>query len=142
MSILDDLERALEQAHSLAFAADEAAARELLLSLMPRIEQEDRDDLLLEVFAQLGAVYLVRGANDGVGECIRRIREPLAIYRGILAGTLPEAAGQVHMSHTEINRIGRSSGKSAWPPQRACTKRPPPECNRNERSPVGRSVTT
>lgn len=105
MSILDDLERALEQAHSLAFAADEAAARELLLSLMPRIEQEDRDDLLLEVFAQLGAVYLVRGANDGVGECIRRIREPLSIYRGVLAGTLPEAAEQVHMSHAEINRM-------------------------------------
>jgi len=105
VSISYDIERALEQAHSLAFAADEAAARELLLSLMPRIEQEDRDDLLLEVFAQLGAVYLVRGANDGVRECIQRIREPLAIYRGIRAGALPEAAEKVRMSQSEIDRM-------------------------------------
>lgn len=102
VSIFDELERALEQAHSLAFAADEDGARDLLLSLMPRIEQADRDDLLLEVFAQLGAIYLARGANDGVRECIQRIREPLAIYQGILAGTLPEAAEQVHISQSEI----------------------------------------
>ncbi|MDP7706361.1 hypothetical protein [Mycobacterium sp. TY815] len=105
MSISDDLERALEQAHRLAFAADEAAARDLLLSLMPRIEQVDRDDLLLEVFAQLGAIYLVRGANDGVRECIRRIGEPLEIYRDILAGRRPEAAGQVRMSPAEVTRM-------------------------------------
>lgn len=105
MSISGDLQRALEQAQRLAFAADEAAARDLLLSLMPRIEQVDRDDLLLEVFGQLGAIYLVRGANDGVRECIRRINDPLAIYRGILAGTRPDAAGQVHMSHTEIGQM-------------------------------------
>jgi tetratricopeptide (TPR) repeat protein len=105
VSIPGDLERALDQAHSLAFAADESAAKDLLLSLIPRIEQADRDDQLLEVFAQLGAVYLVRGANDGVRECIRRIREPLEIYRGILAGSLPEAAEQAHLSHPEIARM-------------------------------------
>ena len=98
VSIGDDL----QHARHLACAADDEAARDLLLSLMPRIEQEDRDDLLLEVFAQLGEIYLVRGANDGVRECIRRILDPLAIYRGILAGTMPEAAAQVHIPHRAI----------------------------------------
>ncbi len=65
----------LENARRLAFAAEETRARDLLLSLMPQIEREDRDDLMLEVFAQLGEIYLARGANDGVHECIRRIRE-------------------------------------------------------------------
>ena len=50
----------LERARRLALVADEAAAKELLLSLMPEIEHEDRDDLGLEVFAQLGEVYLAR----------------------------------------------------------------------------------
>lgn len=105
MLISHDLERALAQAHSLAFAADEDASRELLLSLLPGIEQADRDDLALEVFAQLGAIYLARGANDGVRECIRRIHEPLVIYRAILAGTSPAAAEQVHMPHPEIAQM-------------------------------------
>ncbi|OMC55083.1 hypothetical protein A5747_14790 [Mycobacterium sp. IS-836] len=70
----------LERARKLAFAADEGAARDLLLSLLPRIEQEDRDDLALEAFAQLGEIYLARGANDGVRESIRRIRDCLAAY--------------------------------------------------------------
>lgn len=98
VSIGDDLQRA----RHLGCAAEDEAARDLLLSLMPRTEQEVRDDLLLEVFAQLGEIYLVRGANDGVRECIRRILDPLAIYRAILAGTMPEAAAQVHISHTAI----------------------------------------
>jgi tetratricopeptide (TPR) repeat protein len=68
----------LERARRLAFAADETAARDLLLSLIPQIEREDRDDLMLEVLAQLGEIYLVRGANDGVRESIRRIRDCLA----------------------------------------------------------------
>lgn len=84
------------------FAAEETAARDLLLSLMPRIEKEDRDDRLLEVFAQLGEIYLARGAYDGVLECIRRIHEPLPIYQEILAGTRPDAAAQVHISDTAI----------------------------------------
>ena len=73
----------LENARRLAFADDEMRARDLLLSLVPQIEDEDRDDLMLEVFAQLGEIYLARGANDGVRESIRRIRDCLAAYSGI-----------------------------------------------------------
>ena len=58
----------LERARHLALAADEPAAKELLLSLMPQIEQEDRDDLMLQALAQLGELYLVRTAYDGVRE--------------------------------------------------------------------------
>ncbi len=83
MSIPDEL----DIARRLAFAADEAGARDLLLSLIPRIEREDRDDLMLEVLAQLGEIYLDRGANDGVRESIRRIRDCLAVYASMPAGT-------------------------------------------------------
>jgi tetratricopeptide (TPR) repeat protein len=103
----------LERARHLTFAADEDAAQDLLLSLMPQIEQADRDDLLLEVFAQLGEIYLLRSANDGVRECIRRILEPLDIYQGILAGTMPEAAGQVHISQAEIAHLVRRYSRRA-----------------------------
>ena len=92
----------LERARGLAFAADEVAARDLLLSLMPRIEQEDRDDLALEAFAQLGEIYLARSSNDGVRESIQRIRDCLAIYSSVSAGTMPEAAAQVRLSGAEV----------------------------------------
>ncbi len=59
----------LERARHLAFAADEDAAKDLLLSLVPAIEAADRDDWLLEVYAQLGELYLVRTAYDGTEEC-------------------------------------------------------------------------
>ena len=95
----------LQRARQLAFAADEAAARDLLLSVIPGIEQADRDDLLLEVFAQLGEIYLVRGANDGVTECIHRIRACLSVYSAIQAGTMPQAAAQVSMSAGRINHM-------------------------------------
>lgn len=71
----------------MAFAADETGARDLLLSLIPRIERGDRDDLMLEVFGQLGEIYLARGANDGVGESIRRIRDCVAGYAAMSADT-------------------------------------------------------
>ncbi|WP_445163124.1 hypothetical protein ACTXG5_07760 [Mycobacterium sp. Dal123C01] len=103
MSISGELERA----RRLALVADETGARDLLLSLVPAIEREDRDDLILEVFAQLGDIYLARGANDGVHECIRRIRDCLAIYSGIAAGSMPEAAGQVTMSDTDVAHMSR-----------------------------------
>jgi tetratricopeptide (TPR) repeat protein len=74
-----------ENARRLAFAADELRARDLLLSLVPQIEREDRDDLMLEVLAQLGEIYLARGANDGVRESIRRIHDCLAIYSATVA---------------------------------------------------------
>ena len=103
MSVPDELERA----RRLAFAADEMAARDLLLSLVPRIDDEDRDDLMLEVLAQLGEIYLARGADDGVRESIRRIRDCLAIYSGITAGTMPDAAAQVRMSDADIAHMLR-----------------------------------
>ncbi|OBF51949.1 hypothetical protein A5756_19320 [Mycobacterium sp. 852002-53434_SCH5985345] len=88
MSIPDEL----DNARRLAYAADEAGARDLLLSLIPRIEREDRDDLMLEVLAQLGEIYLERGANDGVRESIRRIQDCVAIY-----ASMPADAGTTHM---------------------------------------------
>lgn len=81
MSIPDGLQRA----RRMTLAADEAGARDLLLSLIPRIEREDRDDLMLEVLAQLGEIYLARGADDGVEESIRRIRDCLAAYASMPA---------------------------------------------------------
>ncbi|HEX2284784.1 MAG TPA: hypothetical protein VHI10_08170 [Mycobacterium sp.] len=101
MTILGDLERA----RHLTFAANEEAAKELLLSLGEQIEEVDRDDLMLEVFAQLGEIYLVRTAYNGVEECLRRIRDCLAIYRSIRAGTNPEAAAQVTMSDAEVDHM-------------------------------------
>jgi tetratricopeptide (TPR) repeat protein len=86
----------------MAFAADEIAARDLLLSLIPSIEREDRDDLMLEVLAQLGEIYLVRGAHDGVRESIQRIRDCLGIYSAIAADTMPDPAEQVGMSDAEV----------------------------------------
>ncbi|OBA69186.1 hypothetical protein A5641_16200 [Mycobacterium sp. 1554424.7] len=92
----------LDNARRLAFAADETRARDLLLSLVPQIEREDRDDLMLEALAQLGEIYLARGANDGVRESVRRIRDCLAVYSRITAGAMPEAAERVRMSDTEV----------------------------------------
>ncbi|UXA06962.1 hypothetical protein KXD96_01965 [Mycobacterium sp. SMC-2] len=88
MSIPDELDRA----RRLAFAAEEAGARDLLLSLIPRIEREDRDDLMLEVLAQLGEIYLDRGANDGVRESIRRIQDCVNVY-----ASMPADADVTHM---------------------------------------------
>jgi hypothetical protein len=105
----------LERARHLAFAAKEEAAKELLLSLMQEIEQADRDDLMLEVLAQLGEIYLVRTAYDGVEEALRRIRDCLASYRAIRAGTKPGSAAQVTMSDAEIDRmICRYSGRATF----------------------------
>jgi hypothetical protein len=103
----------LENARRLAFAADETRARDLLLSLVPDIEREDRDDLMLEVLAQLGEIYLVRGANDGVRESIRRIDDCLAIYSGIVAGTMPEAAGRVTIPDAEVAHMIRRYSRRA-----------------------------
>ncbi|MHA3021199.1 hypothetical protein ACXPWS_13170 [Mycobacterium sp. BMJ-28] len=101
MSIPDDLERA----RSLAFASDEVGAKELLLSLMAPIEAADRDDLMLEVLAQLGELYLVRTAYDGVTEAIKRIDDCLQIYREIRAGARPDAAAQTTMTDAEIDHM-------------------------------------
>lgn len=90
-----DIESDLERARHLAFAAAEETAKDLLLSLMPRIEEADRDDLMLEVYAQLGELYLVRTAYDGVTECLKRMGDCLDIYREIQAGLQPDAAGKL-----------------------------------------------
>jgi hypothetical protein len=47
---------------------------------MPEIEGEDRDDLALEAFAQLGEIYLVRTAYNGTRECLQRMTDCLAKY--------------------------------------------------------------
>jgi tetratricopeptide (TPR) repeat protein len=48
-----------------------------------------------------------------VHECIRRIRDCLAIYSGIAAGSMPEAAGQVMMSDTDVARMIRRYSRRA-----------------------------
>jgi len=101
VTILADLGRA----RRLIFAANEEAAKDLLLSLMPQIEEADRDDWMLEVLAQLGEIYLVRTAYDGVEEGIRRIDDCLAIYRSIRACTNPEAAAKVTMTDAEVDHM-------------------------------------
>lgn len=97
----------------MAFAADEAGARDLLLSLIPRIEAEDRDEFMLEVLSQLGEIYLARGADDGVRESLRRIQDCLGIYASITAGTMPQPAEPVHMSDTDIARMIRRYSRRA-----------------------------
>ncbi|WP_445165337.1 hypothetical protein ACTXG7_15545 [Mycolicibacterium sp. Dal123E01] len=79
MSITGELQRARQ----LALAAKEEAAKELLLSLMPEIEREDRDDLALEVYAQLGEIYLNRTAYEGTRESLRRIADCLVVYNDV-----------------------------------------------------------
>ncbi len=95
----------LERARRLARAADEGAAKDLLLSLLPAIETADRDDWALEVFAQLGELYLVRTAYDGVTECLRRIDDCLAAY---VAPSRP-----VTMAPAEVDRMRRRYARRA-----------------------------
>ncbi|CAM5273910.1 hypothetical protein MAUB1S_00271 [Mycolicibacterium aubagnense] len=102
MSITDELSRA----RALMFAADEPTAKELLLSLMPAIEAADRDDQMLEVFAQLGEIDPIRSALDGVRECIRRIDDCLDIYASILAGRAPaEIVAQMTMTPEDADHM-------------------------------------
>ncbi|MCV6999433.1 hypothetical protein [Mycolicibacterium alvei] len=95
----------LHLARHLALAADEGAAHDLLVSLLPRIEQADRDDHAFEVFAQLGEIFLVRTAYDGVVESISRIRDTLAIYAAIRSGQRPDLAAQTTMADPEIDHM-------------------------------------
>ncbi|HYO04832.1 MAG TPA: hypothetical protein VET27_24345 [Mycobacterium sp.] len=104
----------LERARHLALASDETAAKELLLPLMPQIEAADRDDWMLEALAQLGELYLVRTAYDGVREGARRIRDCLAVYSSILAGTAaPEVVAKSTMTTAEIRHLIRRYGRRA-----------------------------
>jgi tetratricopeptide (TPR) repeat protein len=101
VTIVGDLDRARQ----LIFAADEEAAKQLLLCLGEQIEEADRDDLMLEVYAQLGEIYLVRTAYNGVEECLRRMTDCLAVYQSIRAGANPEAAARVTMSDAEVDHM-------------------------------------
>jgi tetratricopeptide (TPR) repeat protein len=95
----------LDRARHLALAADEQAAYELLVALMPRIEQAGRDDYALEAFALVSEMYLARTAYDDVTEGIRRIDECLATYTATPAGNTSVAAAQVAMSANDIDRM-------------------------------------
>ncbi len=97
--------RELERARSLIFAAEEESAKDILIALGEASEDGGRDDMLLEIFALLGELYLVRTAYNGTEECIRRIDDCLAVYRSIRAGTNPEAAARLTMSDNEIDRM-------------------------------------
>lgn len=109
VTILGDLERA----RHLAFAADEATAKELLLALIPQVERADRDDWLMEVYAQLGEIYLVRTAYEGTEECLRRIRDCLGRYAEITAGGRPDAAARVTLSDAEVRHMIRRYSRRA-----------------------------
>ncbi|MBX7434323.1 hypothetical protein JDV09_19800 [Mycobacterium sp. Y57] len=99
------IEQDLDRARQLALAADEGSAKDVLLSLMPPIEEAGREDLMLEVYAQLGEIYLVRTAYDGVTECLGRIEASLQAYRDIRAGLRVGAAGDVTMTDDEIDAV-------------------------------------
>src|ERR1700712_2031401 len=96
----------LERARHLAFADDEVAAKEVLLALLPQVEEAGRDDLALEVLAQLGELYLVRTAYDGVHEAVRRILECVAVHSSILDETAtPEITAQSELDDDETRHL-------------------------------------
>jgi tetratricopeptide (TPR) repeat protein len=98
----------------MAFASDETTAKELLLSLMPQIEAADRDDWMMEALAQLGELYLVRTAYEGVREGARRIRECLSVYSSILAGeATPDVVEKLTMTTSEVRHMIRRYGRRA-----------------------------
>ena len=72
---------------------------------MPAIEAGRPRRLLLEVYAQLGEIYLVRTAYDGAEECVRRIRECLATYRRSGQAPGPTRPRQVTMSDAEVDHM-------------------------------------
>jgi tetratricopeptide (TPR) repeat protein len=110
VSVPDELARA----RKMAFASDETTAKELLLELMPQIEAADRDDWMMEALAQLGELYLVRTAYEGVREGARRIRECLSVYSSILAGTAtPEVAAKLTMTTADVRHMIRRYGRRA-----------------------------
>lgn len=109
VTIIADLERA----RHLALAAQEEAAKEILLSSLAQAEKADRDDLACEVLAQLAEIYLVRTAYDGVVEGVRRIRECLDAYAEIRAGRRPDLADRVTLSEGEVDHLICRYGRRA-----------------------------
>jgi len=111
MTITGDLQRA----RLLTYAGDSAAARDLLLGTVPAIEAADRDDQLLEVFAQLAEIYASRGVLAGAAECLTRIRDTLDSYAAIRAGKAPELAAHVTLPAADIELMcGRFGMRAAY----------------------------
>jgi tetratricopeptide (TPR) repeat protein len=79
------------------FAADEEGARDLLLTLLPQIEEGGRH----EVFALLGWIYLTRGANDAAAECIRSL-DPGGRQARFLRTGLRAASGEHDAAAAEL----------------------------------------
>ncbi|WP_167100996.1 hypothetical protein [Mycobacterium sp. DL592] len=96
----------LERARQLILAAKEEAAKDLLLSVLPEIEREDRDDLALEVFALLGELYLNRTAYDGTEECIQRIDDCLAAYADAAPGSEEDHMRSRYRLRAQFLRVG------------------------------------
>ena len=100
-----DVETELARTRHLIIAADEVAAKELLLALGEKIEDGQRDDQLLEIFAQLGELYLVRTAYQGTEEGLRRMRDIMARYSAIRAGTRSDVDVQGTIASVDIDRM-------------------------------------
>ena len=101
MTIVGDLERA----RRLIFAADEMAAKELLLSLGGQIEEARPGR---SAVGGLRAARRDLSGPHGIRRCRGvppRITDCLATYESIRAGTNPELAAQVTMSDADIDHI-------------------------------------
>ena len=99
------VETELAHTRHLIIAADEVAAKEKLLALGEKIEDGQRDDQLLEIFAQLGELYLVRTAYQGTEEGLRRMRDIMARYSGNRAGTRSDVDVQGTIASVDIDRM-------------------------------------
>ena len=101
----------LERARQLILAAKEEAAKDILLSVLPEVEREDRDDLALEVFALLGELYLNRTAYDGTGECVRRIEDCLAAYADAAPGSGADHMTSRYRLRARFLRVGLAAAQ-------------------------------
>ncbi len=99
------MENELAHTRHLIIAADEIAAKEKLLALGEKIEDGQRDDQLLEIFAQLAELYLVRTAYQGTEEGLRRMREIMARYSASRAGTRSDVDVQGTIASVDIDRM-------------------------------------
>lgn len=101
----------LERARQLILAAKEEAAKDILLSVLPEVEREDRDDLALEVFALLGELYLNRTAYDGTEECVRRIEDCLAAYADAAPGSGADHMTSRYRLRVRFLRVGLAAAQ-------------------------------
>jgi len=87
----------LTRARHLMFAGDDAAARDLVVSLTPRTDGEQ-----LEVLAQLGEVHLENDPESVVAECISQIHD-------VLAGSIDDEARQRHTPRLRFLEAARAA---------------------------------